>query len=442
MRALVGPRTARHARLLRLAHQLEKQGIAGVPKSEGEKMVWVNSHIRKDDDQRLSKLEESLREKQMPLGVGENAVVAHGQASQGNLFQFREFPMYPGEYIPPQHNTLSSLRDELRMDLTAQSIKEAWLRVSGGFVSSVDEYYAQVDGLDVTQLTEIVSAVQPQLSKHQARALTNKVLESIAKPADNLTRRLSRTITAEAVGLDNAPQHYTNFMEWMSRISETKAFRTEHALFQFSRRKFNRSDVRVMFENYNSMSAATLQQDSADSYSHFYTILKDFAVKVAGQDTRHQLGVRIDAAEVDVETGTAVGHGRADGFRYIFTAIIRENRDHNGSVTLQGKPLHVAFDNQSWLMEQVLMPFDEAKLDARDYDVSIINEGTAEPFIGNEISASACRLAVAQSISKLMPLTRIPLKKAGLLSFDKRYKLGQSPKFVDGQRARRMFRKR
>ena len=442
MRALIGPRTARHARLLRLAHELDKKGVAGVPKSDGEKMVWVNSHVRKEDDERLSKLEEKLREAQMPLGVGENAVISHGQASQGNLFQFREFPMYPGEYVPPQHNTLSSLRDELRMDLTAQSIKEAWLRVSGTFVNTVDEYYSHVDGLDVTQLTEIISAVQPQLSKYQARALTNKVLESIAKPADNVSRRLSRAITAEAVGLDNAPQHYTNFMEWMSRLSETKAFKTEHALFQFSRRKFNRADVRVMFENYNSMSMAALQQDSADSYSHFHTILKDFAIKVAGQDTRHQIGVRIDKPEVDIETGSAVGHGRADGFKYVFTAIIRENRDHNGSITIQGKPLHVAFDNQSWLMEQILLPFDEAKLDARDFDVSIINEGRSDPFIGNDISAYGCRLAVAQSISKLMPLTRIPLKKAGLLSFDKRNRLGQSPKFLDGKMMRRMFRKR
>ncbi|AYU79024.1 mitoribosomal protein uS9m [Leishmania donovani] len=351
--------------------------------------------------------------------------------------------MYPGEYVPAGHNTLSSLRDELRSDLTAQSLKEAWMRVSGGmYFKSIDDYYASVDGLDQEQLGEIVSALLPDLRKYEAQALVTKVLESLSKPADSPSRQLSRTITADAVGLDNAPGHYTNFLEWMGRMTETKAFKTEHALFEFSRRKFNREDVRVMFENYNLMSKATLEADSSDSYSHFYAVLHDFSRKVAGEDTRHQIGVRIDPAEVDPETGIAVGHGRADGQKYMFTALIRENRDHNGSVTLLGKPLSVAFDDKSWLMEMVLMPFDEAKLDFRDFDVNLISEGKAMPSFANEIAAFACRMAVANAITKLLPLARIPLKKAGLLSVDRRREPGQFPGFVDGKKNKRKFAKR
>ncbi|KAL7698020.1 hypothetical protein N2W54_002377 [Lotmaria passim] len=441
MKRLLSPKTARHARLFRLANSLGAE--KGVPQSDGERLTWVNAHVRRMQDIELSREEEALRERMMPLEVGDNAVVSNNQATHGNLFHFREYPMYPGEYVPAGHNTLSSLRDELRNDLTAQSLKEAWMRVSGGMhFRSVEDYYASVDGLDEEQLGEIVSALLPDLCKYEARALVMKVLESLSKPSDSPSRQLSRTITADAVGLDNAPGHYTNFLEWMGRMTETKAFKTEHALFEFSRRKFNREDVRMMFENYNLMSKAALEADSADSYSHFHTVLQDFSRKVAGEDTRHQIGVRIDPAEVDPETGIAVGHGRADGEKYIFTALIRENRDRNGSVTLLGKPLSVAFDDKSWLMEMVLMPFDEAKLDYRDFDVNIVSEGKAMPSIANEIAAFACRMSVANAITKLLPLTRIPLKKSGLLSVDRRREPGQFPGYVDGKKNKRKFAKR
>ncbi|CAJ1008739.1 hypothetical protein Q4I28_004052 [Leishmania naiffi] len=441
MKQLLSPKTARHARLFRLANSLGSQ--KGVPQSDGERLSWVNSHVKRTQDMELSRAEEALRERMMPLEVGDNAVITNNQATHGNLFHFREYPMYPGEYVPAGHNTLSSLKDELRSDLTAQSLKEAWMRVSGGmYFKSIDDYYASVDGLDEEQLGEIVSALLPDLRKYESQALVTKVLESLSKPADSPSRQLSRTITADAVGLDNAPGHYTNFLEWMGRMTETKAFKTEHALFEFTRRKFNRDDVRVMFENYNLMSKATLEADSSDSYSHFYTVLNDFSRKVAGEDTRHQIGVRIDPAEVDPETGIAVGHGRADGQKYMFTALIRENRDHNGSITLLGKSLSVAFDDKSWLMEMVLMPFDEARLDFHDFDVSIISEGKAMPSLANEIAAFACRMAVANAITKLLPLARIPLKKSGLLSVDRRREPGQFPGFVDGKKNKRKFAKR
>eukprot|EP00331_Platyophrya_macrostoma_P000004 CAMPEP_0176405392 /NCGR_PEP_ID=MMETSP0127-20121128/312_1 /TAXON_ID=938130 /ORGANISM="Platyophrya macrostoma, Strain WH" /LENGTH=439 /DNA_ID=CAMNT_0017784445 /DNA_START=1 /DNA_END=1320 /DNA_ORIENTATION=+ len=439
----MSPRSARQARLLRLANQLSASGAPGVPKTDGERMVWVHSHIRAEADKQLSREEEVAREQIMPLGVGQHAIATHGQSSHGNLFQFREFPMYPGEYIPPQHNALSSLRDDLRMDLSAQSIKQAWMRVSGGsYFQSSSEYYASVDGLDAEQLGEIISASLPGFNRYESKALVTRVLELLSKPGDSPARKLGRTISAEAVGLDNAPGHYTNFLEWMGRLTETRAFKTEHALFQFSRRKFNRDDVRVMFENYSLMSKAALQQSASDSYSHFYHVLKDFSIKVAGEDTRHQVGVRIDEAEVDVDTGVSVGLGQADNKKYIFTAILRENKDRNGQVFLHGRPLHVAFDNRSWLMEKVLQPFDEAKLDFRDFDVSIISEGKHSPFIGNGIAASAVRLAVANAIAKMLPLTRIPLKKSGLLSYDRRAEPGQFPGFLDGKKAHRRFAKR
>ncbi|EPY25273.1 hypothetical protein STCU_05751 [Strigomonas culicis] len=228
----------------------------------------------------------------------------------------------------------------------------------------------------------------------------------------------------------------------MGRMTETRAFKTEHALFEFSRRKFNREDVRIMFENYNLMSKAALEADSADSYSHFYSVLKDFSRKVAGEDTRHQIGVRIDEPEVDLKTGIAVGHGRSDGEKYMFTAIIRENRDGTGAVTMMGKPLVEALDNKSWLMEMILMPFDEARLDYRDFDVNLVAEGKAMPSYANEIATFACRMAVANAITKLLPLTRIPLKKSGLLSVDRRREPGQFPGYVDGKRNKRRFAKR
>ncbi|CCW65082.1 unnamed protein product [Phytomonas sp. EM1] len=438
MKQLLCPRTARHARLFRLVSEM-----TSAPSSDGEKLAWVNSHVKRNEDKELSREEEELREPLIPLDVGENSITTNSQASHGNLFHFRDYPMFPGEYVPSQHNTLSSLRENLKFDLTAQSLKEAWMRVSGGmFFKSVDDYYSSVDGLDEEQLGEIVSALLPDLSLYESRALVTHILETLTKPTDSPSRQLSRSITADAVGLDNAPNHYTNFLEWMGRMTETRAFRTEHALFEFSRRKFNKNDVQIMFENYNLMSKATIESDSADSYSHFYTVLKDFSRKVAGEDTRHQIGVRIDDEEIDLKTGIAVGHGRADGEKYMFTALIRENRDHNGCVTLLGKPLSMVFDNKAWLMEMVLMPFDEAKLDYRDFDVNIVSEGKAMPSLANDIAAFACRMAVSNAITKLIPLTRIPIKKAGLLSVDRRREPGQFPGYVDGKKNKRKFAKR
>ena len=176
MKRLLSPKTARHARLFRLANSLGAE--KGVPQSDGERLTWVNAHVRRMQDIELSREEEALRERMMPLEVGDNAVVSNNQATHGNLFHFREYPMYPGEYVPAGHNTLSSLRDELRNDLTAQSLKEAWMRVSGGMhFRSVEDYYASVDGLDEEQLGEIVSALLPDLCKYEARALVMKVLD-------------------------------------------------------------------------------------------------------------------------------------------------------------------------------------------------------------------------------------------------------------------------
>ncbi|KAH9593469.1 Ribosomal protein S9 [Trypanosoma melophagium] len=445
MHHLLSPRTARHARLFRLAQSLaaSPNPPAGVPKTDGERLMWVNSHVKRNKDIELSHEEEQLRERQMPIEVGENSFASTAEVTHGNLFHFREYPMYPGEYVPAEHKALSSLRDELRLELTAQSLKEAWMRVSGGvYFQSVEDYYASVDGIDAEQLGEVLAALFPDLSVYEAQALVQCTLESISKPMNTAARQLSRTITADAVGLDNAPGHYTNFLEWMGRLTETRAFKTEHALFQFSRRKFNREDVRVMFENYKLMSKATLQSDSADSYSHFHTVLRDFARKVAGEDSRHQIGVRIDEPEVDPETGIAVGRGCADGEKYQFIALLRENRDHNGSITVMGKPLSLVLDSKAWLMELVLMPFDEAALDYRDFDVHIVSEGHAMPSIANEIAAFALRMSVANALVKLLPLTRIPLKKSGLLSVDRRRERGQFPGYLDGKKVKRKFAKR
>ncbi|EKF26863.1 hypothetical protein MOQ_009426 [Trypanosoma cruzi marinkellei] len=445
MYQLLSPRTARHARLFRLANSLASSpsGTAGVPKTDGERLLWVNSHVKRNKDIEMSMEEESLRERQLPLKLGENAFTSSAQATHGSLFHFREYPMYPGEYVPAGHNTLSSLRHELRLELTAQSLKEAWMRISGGiYFQSADDYYASVDGLDAEQVGEVLAALFPYLSTYEAQALVQCTLDSISKPMNTASRQLSRTITADAVGLDNAPGHYTNFLDWMGRLTETRGFKTEHALFQFSRRKFNRDDVRVMFENYRLMSRATLIADSADSYSHFYTVLKDFARKVAGEDSRHQIGVRIDEPEVDAETGIAVGRGCADGEKYQFTALLRENRDHNGAITIMGKPMDLVLDNKAWLMEMLLMPFDEANLDYRDFDVHIVLEGHAMPSIANEIAAFALRMSIANALVKLLPLTRIPLKKSGLLSVDRRRERGQFPGYLDGKKVKRKFAKR
>lgn len=440
MHAFISPRTARQAKLLRIVQRLAKKNPA-VPQSAAEQMLLVNSQCRKEEDVRLSQEEESLRAATLPVNITEHSVVPFGQTSKGNVYHFRDFPMYPGEYVPPETNTLASLKDELKLDLSAQSLKHAWMNVSGGeFFKSVEDYYSRADGLDEHHLAEIVSALFPSLDKAESNALISKVLEKLSQPASGPARQLSRKITAEAVGLDDAPGHYTNFMEWMGRITDTKAFKTEHALFQFCRRKFNRKDVRVMFENYNLMGNAYLKKAMSDGYSHIYEVLKDFCVKVNGEDTRHQLGVRIDPPEYDEETGLAFGYGKSDYAEV--TAFVRENRDGKGRMFMMGKPLREVFADHAWTMERILQPFDEASLNFRDFDVYFLNEGRAAPFLGHERMASACQLAVATALSKLMPLTRIPLKKAGMLSFDRRKELGQNPGFLDGKSVGRFFRKR
>lgn len=440
MKKFLSPNSARHARLFRTTKKIKGDGSI---MSDGERLTWVNSHIKSIQDKELSRLEEYLREKQIPLRISENSFASGKQASHGNLFHFREYPMYPGEYVPPEHKTLSSLKDDLRKDLTAQSIKDAWMQVSGEMTfKSIDDYYASTDGIDEEQVGEIIAATLPGLTKFEAEGLVSHVLESVSSPSETPQRQLCRSITADAIGLGDSPGHYKYFLDWMGKMTETRAFKTEHALFEFSRRKFNKNDVRLMFENYKLLSKAALESARADSYSHFYEVLKDFSRKVSGEDTRHQIGVRIDPPEVDIKTGTSVGVGVADGLKYRFVALLRENRNRNGKIHVMGKPLYVAFDNKSWLMEMILMPFDEAKLEHHDFDVNIISEGKAMPSVANEIAAFACRMAVANAIAKLLPITRIPLKKAGLLSVDRRREPGQFPGYIDGKRNKRKFAKR
>lgn len=437
----MAPKTAKAARLYRLSRALQRSGDPSVPKSEAELMVWVNSHIRRDVDKRLSKEEEGLRETRIPLIAGAHNATAEGQVTQGSMFHYREFPMYPGEYVPADHDSLASIRSKLKSDIAAQSIKDAWMRVSGGdFFGSVSDYYSRVEGLDEHQIGDIVAAVVPGFNPQESSELVTKVLESISQKESTPSRELQRTISAEAVGLDNAPGHYSNFMEWMGRLTETKSFKTEHALFQFTRRKFNHKDVRIMNENLNLMSKSTLAKESSDGYSHFYALLKDLSVKTTGDDTRHQIGVRIDRREMDEETGIAVGSGIA--YDRIIIAYVRENRDHTGSMTFMGKPVGEAFDGRPWVMEHLLWPFDEAGVSVRDFDISLVNAGTQLPFMGDPKTASACRLAIAIALSRLMPTTRIPLKKAGLLSVDRRVDLAPHPRFSDGVRAGRGFAKR
>lgn len=445
------PRNARHARLLRLANVLARDRVPGAPTGEADKYVWAASHARSLEDRRLSEDEERLRDRLLPLsvsgdkgaGASANSFVASGVDSEnGNLFHYRDYPMFPGEYIPAGHNTLASLRDELKADLTAQSLKDAWMRVSSGaFFDSPESFYGKVDGLDEDQLAEIVAALFPKLGAHESGALIRRVLESISKSSSAPSRRLASTVTAEALGLDNAPGHYTNFLEWMGRMTGTKAFATEHALFQFSRRKFNRRDVQLMWENYNLASPDALAEDRSDGYSHFHTLLKDFAIKVAGRDTRHQIGVRIDPQEIDPETGFAFGYGVQGECEAV--CLLRENRDGTGEAFAHGRPLRTVLHDRSWIIEQVLWAFDEANVNCRDFDVYFINKGIEETPGDNAINfARACRLALARALSNMMPITRIKLKKAGLLTFDQTRPLGHHPNFLNNIGKRRVFKKR
>lgn len=498
MRPLVqfAPRTARQSRLLRLANHLAREKVPGAPQGEADKYVWATSHSRRLEDKTLSEDEERIRAKIIPLSMTNtsaaqyqktgivndedpqtdwmnqpseaalrkeqlkqqqqlaegdpNAAAAASFATPGgstdgaggNLFHFRDYPMFPGEYVPAGHNTLASLRDELKADLTAQSLKDAWMRVSGGaFFDTPESFYGNIDGLDEDQLADVVAALFPKLGPHEANALIRRVLESISKSSSAAARRLSSTVTSEALGLDNAPGHYSNFLEWMGRMTGTKAFATEHAIFQFSRRKFNRGDVQHMWENYNLCSPDALAEDRADGYSHFYTVLKDFAIKVAGRDTRHQKGVRIDPQEIDPETGFAFGQGFQDQAEVL--CLIRENRDGTGEIFSQGKPIRGTLLDRPWIMEHVLWAFDEAGVSARDFDVYFVNKSIANsPDEDSYNVARAMRLAVARGLSNLMPITRIRLKKAGLLTFDPTAVTEDHPGFLNERLKRRKFSKR
>ena len=439
----VAPKTARSARLFRLATKLQMQGVEGAPKTEADKLVWVNSHIRYEDDKRLSLEEEHLRAPKLPIEIGDHAFDTHGSENRntGDIFHFRDFPMFPGEYIPPGHDTLRSMRSELRMDLAAQSLKEAWMKISKGrMFNSVDDYYAGVDGLDEKQLTEVVSALYPTLNDYEATGLVRRVLETLSHPNNTSQRKLANSISAEAIGMDHASDHYTNFVEWMGRLSETKAFKAEQAIYEFCRRKFNREDVRIMYENMAAMSEETIRAESADSYSIWFSVLKDYSRKISATDTRPQIGVRIDPPEINHDTGASYGMGKQ--VDYTAYAELRENKDRTGTMTVNGKPIQDAFRNEAWQLEKVLMPFDEASLDFRDFDVAFTVEGQELPEPDLDDMAPACRMAVASAISKMMPITRIPLKKSGMLDMNRKRPPGEHPGFIDGQRMRRKFRKR
>lgn len=438
------PQSAKHARLLRLTKTLAKQQPAppNVPQSDGEQQLLALSQIKFDRDVALSKEEETLREALIPLEQrAHNAVTGTNRAGD-NMFYFRDFPMFPGEVIPPEHQTLSSVRKELQDDLTVHSLKEAWFRVAGGMqFRSVQDYYRRADGLDEVQLREVVAALFPSLTVPESAALIRRTLEAITNPHSTPARDLSSRVSAESLGLDAAPGHYSNFLEWMARMMDTSAFKTEHAIYQFARRKFNRQDVRIMFENYHLLSTTALQTAQSDGYSHFYEVLKDFALKVSGEDTRAQVGVRIDPQEMDPQTGFAFGLGKHRNFEVI--AMVRENRDGTGNLYAHGKTLQELLDHKAWMLEVVLTPFDEAGLNFKDFDVYFVNsQKLATPNWARHSWAAAARLGLSTALTKLLPLTRINLKKAGYLTFDRTRTVGDHPGFLDGKFKRRPFRKR
>uniref|UniRef100_A0A7S1Q8W2 Uncharacterized protein n=1 Tax=Neobodo designis TaxID=312471 RepID=A0A7S1Q8W2_NEODS len=439
----MAPTTARQARLLRLANTLSRRNAPGAPKSEADRLLWVRSHERKEQDTRLSTEEESIRARLLPTTVGNNAVSMHTRAGGENLYHFREYPMFPGEYVPPEHNVLASVRDSLRADLTAQSVKDAWMRVSGGnFFGSPQEFYASRDGLNEDQLADIVNALFPDLSTSEAQGMVRRILEAISSPSQTAHRTIAGTISADALGLDDSPGHYSNFLQWMSRISETKAFATEHSIYQFCRRAFNREDVVTMWHNYHVLSPDAVRRQSADGYSHFYSVLRDYSIKVKGTDTRHQRGVRIDPREVDPATGFSFGYGRFD--RTELVCMLRPNREGRGTMTLKGKPIQEAFGGNAVWLEQILAPFDEARLNVNDFDVHFYapNEKQARPEMPAREEAIAAQFGVANAITRAIPLTRIPLKKAGYLSFDRTTVPGDHPGFRDMKYKMRPFFKR
>jgi hypothetical protein len=437
----MAPQTARQARLLRLANKLARADTPGVPKTEGDKLLWVRSHERREADIRLSREEEALRLRMLPKAVGENNPAAHSQASGANLFHFRDYPMYPGEYVPPGHDALASVRDSLKADLTSQSLKDAWLRIAGAKpFDSPAEFYGQA-GADPTQLGDIVHALFPDLTAPESEALVRRVLEGISRPTSNTQRSLAGTVTAEALGLDDSPGHYTNFLQWMSRVMDTKAFQTELSIDRFCRRAFNKHDVRVMFQNYHLQSPDALKRLSADQYSHFHQVLKDYSRKVAGTDTRGQIGVRIDPVEVDPKTGFAFAKGSYNTVEV--TCMVRANRDGTGAMHFHGKTIQEAFHNRSTFLEVVLAPLDEAGLNYKDFDIYFVNEpeSVASPQHVHDFRI-ACQFSVANAIVKLVPLARIPIKKAGYLSFDRTVPAGENPGKLDLRNKGRIFRKR
>lgn len=439
----LAPTTARQARLLRVANSLARKQTPGAPTSEADKLLWVRSHARLEADQRFSKLEEAERMKMLPTTTGTNNPATHGTSTTGeNLFHFREYPMYPGEYVPPEHNTLASVRDNLRADLSAQSIKDAWMRVSGGrFYSTTQEFYDANDGLGEEQLGDVVHALFPDLSSSEAQGLVRRIMEAMTAPTTSAARSIAGTVTADALGLDEAPQHYTNFLQWMSRMTATKAFATEMSIHQFCRRAFNKRDVHTMYNNFVTVSPDAMRRLSADGYSHFYAVLRDYSIKLAGNDTRHQIGVRIDPMEVDPKTGFAFGFGRFNEIDFV--CMLRANRNGTGRMAVHGKPIAEYFGDSPKLLETILAPMDEAGLDYKDWDVYFLHTMDR----GNDPSdrrqhARACELALARAITHAVPLARIPLKKAGYLSFDRTKAPGDFVGFLDQKMHRRRFVKR
>ena len=420
--------------------QNQASRIATMP---ADTMIWVRSHIRRETDKQLSEKEERLR----PWGEVMRSATAKSLGSHrsisddndGNSFTMREFPMYPGEYIPSGHNSLSTIRDDLTLDLLAQNIKASWMKITGGeFFKSMPEYYKRVDGLDETLLQDIVGALYPNLDVHDTRALIRKILEALSSESNSAVRILGRTITADCLGLDDAPQHYTNFLEWMSRMMDTVGFKTENALYQFCRRKFNAYDVRLMYENYSMMGKNFIDASKVDGYSHYYAIMQDYIRKLTSTDTRPQIGVRIDPAEYDPKTGFAYGWGYHNEL-FVY-AHVRENTAGTGEIALHGEPLGTYLKGQSWWMEYLLQPFDDAGLNFKDFDVSLKAEFLHPRGDKNRL-CRAGRIAIAMSLTKLMPITRIHLKKAGLLSFSSR-RTWQAKPGMKGKNSSRFFRKR
>ena len=169
-------------------------------------------------------------------------------------------------------------------------------------------------------------------------------------------------------------------------------------------------------------------------------MFKDYYYKIASVDSRPQVGVRIDPQEIDEETGMSIGYGKQDYYNAI--CYLRENTNKEGSLTINGKPASVLIQDKAWWLEHLLWPFDEASLNYKDFDCSIIYTGQKEPEPELELLAPSCRMAIASAISKMFPVRRIPLKKAGLLTLDRRKEIGEHVGFLDKKIKRRKFRKR